>query len=102
LEDELERLDAAGLLVVRELTPEERAMYHQASINTRKALSEGKRWMVERRSKYADASEELMSWLSPAAQEKLKQELKKRKSATQEKTSSFSTTSGAKLALRPA
>ena len=76
-------------------------MYHQASVNTRKALSEGKRWMVERHST-RDSSEELMSWLSPAAQEKLKQELKKKKAATQEKPSSFSTTRGAKLTLRPA
>lgn len=77
LENELERLDQEGLLVVRKATPEERAMYHQTSINTRKALNEGKRWMVERHSN-SDSSEELMSWLSPIAQQALKESLKKK------------------------
>lgn len=102
LEDELERLDAEDLLVST-LTPARRKEIQQTATNTLKALREGKRWMVERHSKYANASEELMNWLSPAAQEKLRQELKKRASATQEKPSSFSTTTrGAKLALRHA
>ncbi|MBX9743052.1 MAG: hypothetical protein K2W99_05905 [Chthoniobacterales bacterium] len=61
LEDELERLDQEGLVVVRKATPEKRAMYHQASVNTRKALREGKCWMIERPSIYADSSEELMA-----------------------------------------
>lgn len=99
LEDELERLDQEGLLVIRKATPEERAMYHQASVNTRKALREGKRWMVEHRSKYANSSEELMSWLSPAAQEKLKQQLKDKKNPSQENKTLSSTTKGSKLSL---
>ena len=85
LEDELERLDQEGLLVVRKATPEEQAIYHQASVNTLKALREGKRWMIERPSIYADSSEELMSWLSPAAQKTLKQSLKKKAATAAQK-----------------
>ncbi|HLB32681.1 MAG TPA: hypothetical protein VJK54_00435 [Chthoniobacterales bacterium] len=76
LEDELERLDSEGLLVVKKLTPEEKNMYQQTAANTLKLLREGKRWMVEHHSD-TDSSEELMTWLSPAAQEKLKEKLKK-------------------------
>ncbi len=99
LEDELERLDQEGLLVVRPLTLEEKNMYQQAAANTLQLLREGKRWMVERRSKYADSSEELIAWLSPAAQEKLKQELKKK---TFSSSKNPTPTSAQKLSLSPA
>lgn len=85
LEDELERLDQEGLLVIRPLTLEEKKMYQQAAANTLQALREGKRSLIERRSKYSDSSEELMSWLSPAAQEKLKQKLQQQTAAASHK-----------------